>query len=80
MTNREAYVFGWVFGRLNVEAYPQEIGGDFTLAALPAGDHRLIYAHGVRKLGLSQAFGLSGGGNIKLGRRKRALAFTGKKA
>ena len=33
MTNREAYVFGWVFGRLNVEAYPQEIGGDFTLAA-----------------------------------------------
>lgn len=33
MTNREAYVFGWVFGRLNAAAYPQEIGGDFTLAA-----------------------------------------------
>lgn len=33
MTNREAYVFGWVFGRLNAAAYPQEIGGDLTLAA-----------------------------------------------
>ena len=27
MTNRGAYVFGWVFGRLNAAAYPQEIGG-----------------------------------------------------
>lgn len=33
MTNREAYVFGWVFGRLNAAAYPQEIGGNLTLAA-----------------------------------------------
>ena len=33
MTNRGAYVFGWVFGRLNAAAYPQEIGGDLTLAA-----------------------------------------------
>lgn len=33
MTNREAYVFGWVFGRLNAAVYPREIGGDFALAA-----------------------------------------------
>lgn len=33
MTNRESFVFGWVFGRLNLAAYPQEIGGDLTLAA-----------------------------------------------
>lgn len=32
MTNREAYVFGWVFGRLSVEA-KDGIGGDVTLAA-----------------------------------------------
>ena len=31
MTNREAYVFGWVFGRLNAESR-QEIGGDFESA------------------------------------------------
>ena len=78
MTNRGAYVFGWVFGRLNAAAYPQEIGGDLTLAALPAGYHGLVNVHRIRKLGLSQAFGLSGGGNIKLDRRKGALAFTGK--
>lgn len=28
MTNREAYIFGWVFGRLNAES-KQDIGGDF---------------------------------------------------
>ena len=28
MTSREAYVFGWVFGRLNAEAFPDEIGPD----------------------------------------------------
>ena len=32
MTNREAYVFGWVFGRLNAES-KGEIGGDVALAA-----------------------------------------------
>ena len=31
MTNREAYVFGWVFGRLNAES-KEDIGGDATLA------------------------------------------------
>ena len=31
MTSREAYVFGWVFGRLNA-ASKTEIGGDVTLA------------------------------------------------
>ena len=31
MTNREAYVFGWVFGRLNAGA-EEDIGGDTTLA------------------------------------------------
>ena len=34
MTNREAYVFGWVFGRLNADAFPQTVGGDVALAAL----------------------------------------------
>ena len=33
MTGREAYVFGWVFGRLAADALPQEIGGDVALAA-----------------------------------------------
>lgn len=33
MINREAYVFGWVFGRLNAEAFPQSVGGDVALAA-----------------------------------------------
>jgi hypothetical protein len=33
MTNREAYVFGWVFGRLSAEAFPEDIGGDVVLAA-----------------------------------------------
>ena len=33
MTSREAYVFGWVFGRLSAEAFPEEIGGDVALAA-----------------------------------------------
>lgn len=28
MTSREAYVFGWVFGRLNAEVFPDEIGPD----------------------------------------------------
>lgn len=32
MTNREAYVFGWVFGRLNAEAFPNSVGGDVSLA------------------------------------------------
>ena len=32
MTGREAYVFGWVFGRLAADALPQEIGGDIALA------------------------------------------------
>lgn len=32
MTNREAYIFGWVFGRLNAETYPDSIGGNETLA------------------------------------------------
>lgn len=32
MTNRDAYVFGWVFGRLNAEV-KDSIGGDVTLAA-----------------------------------------------
>lgn len=35
MTSHEAYLFGWVFGRLNAELYPEnkEIGGDVVLAA-----------------------------------------------
>lgn len=34
MTSKEAYVFGWVFGRLSVEAPNHErIGGDMALAA-----------------------------------------------
>ena len=33
MTNREAYVFGWVFGRLSAETFPEEIGCDVALAA-----------------------------------------------
>ncbi len=33
MTNREAYVFGWVFGRLNADAFPKTVGGDVALAA-----------------------------------------------
>lgn len=33
MTNHEAYIFGWIFGRLNAEVYPDEIGGDFAEAA-----------------------------------------------
>ena len=33
MTSREAYVFGWVFGRLSAEAFPDDIGGDIALAA-----------------------------------------------
>ena len=33
MTNREAYVFGWVFGRLCTAAGKEEIGGDISLAA-----------------------------------------------
>lgn len=33
MTNREAYVFGWVFGRLNAEVFPSSVGGDVALAA-----------------------------------------------
>ena len=32
MTNREAYIFGWVFGRLNAEV-KDSIGGDAALAA-----------------------------------------------
>lgn len=32
MTNREAYVFGWVFGRLNAEVFPNSVGGDVALA------------------------------------------------
>ena len=32
MTNRDAYVFGWVFGRLNAEAFPNSVGGDVALA------------------------------------------------
>ena len=28
MTSREAYVFGWVFGRLNAEVLPEELGPD----------------------------------------------------
>lgn len=32
MTTREAYVFGWVFGRLNAEAFPDSVGGDVALA------------------------------------------------
>ncbi len=32
MTNREAYVFGWVFGRINAEV-ENSIGGDVTLAS-----------------------------------------------
>lgn len=32
MTSREAYVFGWVFGRLCAEAFPEEIGGDVSIA------------------------------------------------
>ena len=33
MTSREAYVFGWVFGRLNADAFPLIVGGDVVLAA-----------------------------------------------
>lgn len=33
MTSRDAYVFGWAFGRLNAEGFPDSIGGDITLAA-----------------------------------------------
>ena len=33
MTSREAYVFGWVFGRLTAAALPDAIGGDIGLAA-----------------------------------------------
>lgn len=33
MTSREAYVFGWVFGRLNADAFPKTVGGDVALAA-----------------------------------------------
>lgn len=33
MTNREAYVFGWVFGRLRSEDSKDAIGGDVALAA-----------------------------------------------
>lgn len=33
MTNREAYVFGWVFGRLNAEAYKTDLGGSVEFAA-----------------------------------------------
>ena len=33
MTSREAYVFGWVFGRLTAAALPAAIGGDIGLAA-----------------------------------------------
>lgn len=33
MTSREAYVLGWVFGRLSMAALPAEIGGDVALAA-----------------------------------------------
>lgn len=33
MTHREAYVFGWVFGRLSIEARGEQIGGDMLLAA-----------------------------------------------
>lgn len=33
MTHREAYVFGWVFGRLSAEARHEKIGGDILLAA-----------------------------------------------
>ena len=33
MTSREAYVFGWVFGRICAEAFPTEIGGDVAFAA-----------------------------------------------
>lgn len=32
MTSREAYVFGWVFGRLNAEVFPSSVGGDVALA------------------------------------------------
>ena len=28
MTNRDAYIFGWVFGRLNAEVFPDDIGPD----------------------------------------------------
>ena len=33
MTSREAYAFGWVFGRLNAESFPDPVGGDVALAA-----------------------------------------------
>lgn len=32
MTNREAYVFGWIFGRIQRADNYSEIGGDITLA------------------------------------------------
>lgn len=28
MTNRDAYIFGWVFGRINAEVFPDDIGPD----------------------------------------------------
>lgn len=48
MTNREAYVFGWVFGRIYAEAFPAEIGGDVALAAprpYTANAHIISDAH-----------------------------------
>lgn len=33
MTSYEAYLFGWVFGRINAEVYPPELGGYVELAA-----------------------------------------------
>ena len=33
MNSREAFVFGWVFGRINAEAWPKTVGGDVALAA-----------------------------------------------
>ena len=62
MTNREAYVFGWVFGRLYAEAFPEEIGGDIALAAPSpyAANARIISdAHriGILKGGLDKQVG-----------------------
>lgn len=34
MTSREAYVFGWVFGRLNAEAPQDELGPNFRDACM----------------------------------------------
>ena len=50
------------------------VGAD--LAALPAGDHRLIYAHGIRKLRLRQFFGFAGRGNVKSGIGQQTLPFA----